>query len=286
MFLSLNFNKVYAADAKLVSIPRNPRVGDTFTLRVNITGTDCYSISFVNLNESSNIEYVSMDSEKKAKGTTPLTGYIQAKYKVLSYGTTEISAEIKIKSAPLVDKKLDLDNITEKVVTKKLTIVLVPEVKNVTKITGKYEVTDNEVNIRPHPSTKYSSLGIYNKGKVIDVIGKTGDWYQFKYNSKDAYMHKDYLKEIVEEIEEVVSEDNTLTETEEVEEVEQEAILEEPEEIVKDPKEAKDNTIILVILALIVAIAIIIAIIYLIRQGRDYEYDDDDDDYDYEDDEK
>lgn len=274
LLVLLNFlcNNVYAADVKIVCEPKNPRVGDTFVIKVNIVGSDCYSIAFINLDESSNLEYISMDSEKKASGTTPLTGYIQAKYKVKNEGEAYINAKLKIKSASLSNKKLNLDNITEKTVDKKITIDIIEKVKNINEITGKFEVTDDSVNIRPHPSTKYSSLGVYNKGKVIEVTGKTGDWYQFKYNDSEAYMHKDYLKEI--SIEEKKEEDK---------EIKEDIVKKEIEEVqdskVKDPREAKDNTTFLIVFAIIIAIVIVIAIIYLLKQGKT---DKEEDNYDFD----
>lgn len=278
IFAFLDLNNVFAADVKLECIPKNPRIGETFTVRVNITGSDCYSIGFTNLDESSNLEYISMDSEKTAEETTPLTGYIQAKFKVKDDGDAWVEAKLKIKSASLIDKKLDLNNITETVIDKKILISIIPKVKNIIEITGKYKVTENSVNIRPYPSTKYSSLGVYNKDKIIDIIGKSGDWYQFKYNNSDAFMHKDYLKELKEENEEneeIVKEekDEVVVEDNNIVKIEENKYFE-----VKDPREKKDNTVVLIIFAVIVAIGIIIAIVFLLKQGKidNDEYDDND----------
>ncbi len=258
-------HKVYAANAKVSVTPTNPRVGDTITVKAEITGNDCYSIHFTNLDESTNLEYISMDSQKKASGTTPLTGSIQAKYRVKSAGDAWISLKLKIESAKLKDKKLDLDNIVSNIVDKKIDIKIVPAATNVEEMEAKFEVTDNDVNIRPHPSTTYSVLGVYSKGKVINVTGKAGEWYQFTYENSEAYMHKDYLKEIKEENEVVEEPKKEVIELDDQEEEREE--IKDPK--VKDPRDQKDNTMALIIVALLIGGGILAALIYLFKQGKD-----------------
>ncbi|HNY12490.1 MAG TPA: peptidoglycan DD-metalloendopeptidase family protein [Candidatus Wallbacteria bacterium] len=36
-------------------------------------------------------------------------------------------------------------------------------------------------------------IGKLNHGASIEILGKSGDWYQIKYNGKEAYVHKDYI---------------------------------------------------------------------------------------------
>lgn len=276
LIYDLLFNNIYAADIKLEIKPRNPIIGTKFSLNATITGNDCYSIAFLNLNESSNLEYISMDAKKTAKGDTPLTGLIKAEYKVKESGDAWIDVKLEIESATLKNKKLDTNSITSKIIEKRIKVEITPEASNVDVVSGKFQVTDNDVNIRPHPSTKYSSLGVYNKGKIIEVTGKSGDWYQFKYNNMNAYMHKDYLKEIVEtpkqETEELKEELKSESETEET-----------TDPKVKDPKEQSGSSAGLIIFAIFIAIAIIIVIIYLIKsRPKDDEYYDEDYDEDYD----
>lgn len=265
MLIFLNVNKVYAADAKITITPKNPRVGDTITLKAEITGKDCYSIGFIKLDESSNLEYISMDSQKKASGTTPLTGFIQAKHKVKDEGDAWINVKLKVESAPLIKKELDTEKITSNTFEKKLEIKVVPKTTGVEEFTGKFEVTENGINIRPNPSTTYGPLGVINKGKEIEATGKKGEWYQFTYLDNDAYLHKDYLKAVKEEEEEVVEETDKVEPEIEKEEVHEE--VKDPN--VRDPKDYKDNTLTLVIIALIVGVGIISALIFLFKQGKE-----------------
>lgn len=130
---------------------------------------------------------------------------------------------------------------------------------------AKFEVTDNDVNIRPHPSTTYSVLGVYSKGKVINVTGKAGEWYQFTYENSEAYMHKDYLKEIKEENEVVEEPKKEVIELDDQEEEREE--IKDPK--VKDPRDQKDNTMALIIVALLIGGGILAALIYLFKQGKD-----------------
>ena len=258
IFTLFAFQSIYAAEAKIYITPTNPRVGDTFSVRAEITGNDAYSINIINLDESTNLEYITMDLEKKASGTTPLKGFVEAKYKVKEYGTGWISLKYKIESATLVNKKLDLGKITSKTFEKKVDVKIVPDVTGIEKIDKKYEVTDNDVNIRPHPSTTYSSLGVYQKGKEVDVTGKSGDWFEFTYKDAKAYIHKNFVKEIIKE-------------DEIIEQAEEEIIEDDEEEItdplVLDPRQPKNRIPSLIITALIIGAALIAALIYLFKQG-------------------
>lgn len=265
LFIFFNSQKVYAATAKVSISPKNPRVGDTVTVKTEISGTDAYSIHFIKLEESSNLEYISMDSQKKAEGTTPLTGDIKATYKVKEGGVAWISLEYKIESASLVDKKLNLDSITSKTFEEKIDVKIVPSATNVQPLNATFEVTDNDVNIRPHPSTTYSSIGSYKKGKQINVTGLTGDWYQFKFDLADAYISKDFVKEIKTEAE--IIEEPTDIKTDD--NIQEEIVEEVKDPKVKDPKDTSSNTTVLIIVAVIIAAGIIAALVYLFKQGKE-----------------
>jgi uncharacterized protein YraI len=36
-------------------------------------------------------------------------------------------------------------------------------------------------------------IGSLSHGACVEVLGKQGDWYQIKYNNKEAYVHSDYI---------------------------------------------------------------------------------------------
>lgn len=264
--LNIYINNVYAAGAKLVLSPQNPRVGDTVVLKAIITGNNAYSIAFTNIDESNALEYISMDDKKVSQDELPITGEVQAKFKVLSANDVWIDAKVKVESGPIKNKKIDVSNLSSANIERRVNITVVPEAKDVEEMTAKYKVTDNGVNIRPYPSTKYSSLGVYNKDKVIDVTGKSGDWYQFTYSGKKAYMHKDFLKLVPEE----KKEEPVETEQTDVEEETQEEVK-DPN--IRDPKDQADNSTFLIILAILLSAGIIAAIVILVR-GKDANEDD------------
>jgi len=54
--------------------------------------------------------------------------------------------------------------------------------------------TGDHVNIRQAPNTRCNVLGQVNKGDALIVTGKSGDWYQIKYNGNEAWIHGDYVK--------------------------------------------------------------------------------------------
>src|SRR5699024_6845746 len=64
---------------------------------------------------------------------------------------------------------------------------------SVKTISGKYKTTAN-LNVRTGNSTKYKSVGTLKKGKIINVNGKKGKWYRFKYKGKNRYVSSNYLK--------------------------------------------------------------------------------------------
>ncbi|PAQ12725.1 hypothetical protein CD798_17815 [Bacillaceae bacterium SAOS 7] len=66
---------------------------------------------------------------------------------------------------------------------------------NVSKASGEYTVTANQLNVRSGPSTKHKMIGSLRKGSTIQVTGKTtNNWYRFTYNKKEAYVSGAYLK--------------------------------------------------------------------------------------------
>ena len=65
---------------------------------------------------------------------------------------------------------------------------------NVTPM-GTCMVTDNDVNVRPAPSTNGNALMTMLESSAVAVSGQTENgWYQIVYNDQFAYMSADYLK--------------------------------------------------------------------------------------------
>lgn len=71
----------------------------------------------------------------------------------------------------------------------------VPKVEGVKKLNATYIATESEINVRPHNSTKYSSIGSLDKGDKVTVTGRIGDWLQIKYDGGEAYVFAEFFKE-------------------------------------------------------------------------------------------
>lgn len=54
-------------------------------------------------------------------------------------------------------------------------------------------VTGNYVRLRKGASTTSAIITLLNKGQSVAITGKTGDWYQVKYNGNVGYMSADYI---------------------------------------------------------------------------------------------
>ena len=65
---------------------------------------------------------------------------------------------------------------------------------SVQKVSGKYEVTAKNLNIRTGSGTKYKKVGTLKKGTVITINGKKGNWYRFNYKGKNRYVSGKHLK--------------------------------------------------------------------------------------------
>ena len=50
--------------------------------------------------------------------------------------------------------------------------------------------------IRESASTDSSVIGTMRNGNTFDIISKSGNWYQIKYNGITGYVHGDYVKEV------------------------------------------------------------------------------------------
>ena len=53
--------------------------------------------------------------------------------------------------------------------------------------------TGSSLRLREEASTSSKVLDVADKGEVVVVISKTGDWYKVNYNLQEGYMHEDYL---------------------------------------------------------------------------------------------
>ncbi len=61
---------------------------------------------------------------------------------------------------------------------------------------GKIVNVSTALRVRKEPNTTSEVLGFVYSGTIVDIKGKTGDWYKISYDDKDAYVHSDYVKEV------------------------------------------------------------------------------------------
>lgn len=83
---------------------------------------------------------------------------------------------------------------------------------------GKKIVIATTLNVREKQDTTAKILGQFKQGDIIDVTGQIGSFYRCIYNSKDAFVHGDYVKDYVQvlpdyttEIKELKVDIDTLT---------------------------------------------------------------------------
>ena len=55
-------------------------------------------------------------------------------------------------------------------------------------------VTGSKVRLRSEASTDSKIVDNANKGEVVVVVSKQGEWYKVIYDLKEGYMHSDYVK--------------------------------------------------------------------------------------------
>ncbi len=60
-------------------------------------------------------------------------------------------------------------------------------------------ITASSLRLRQQPSTASQTLGYGQKGEVVVLLGKTGQWYQVNFNLKIGYMHENHLKVMLRE---------------------------------------------------------------------------------------
>ncbi len=72
----------------------------------------------------------------------------------------------------------------------------VPSVASVPAL-KKYKVTDtDQLNVRALANTSSAILGKLPAGSIIESFSQSGLWHKIKYQTKDAWVHGDYLKAI------------------------------------------------------------------------------------------
>src|SRR5690606_1433510 len=54
-------------------------------------------------------------------------------------------------------------------------------------------VTAYVLNVRSGPSTSAEKIGELTRGTKINIIRVEGDWIQFDFKGRAAYVHKDYV---------------------------------------------------------------------------------------------
>ncbi|HEY4599701.1 MAG TPA: SH3 domain-containing protein [Cerasibacillus sp.] len=64
----------------------------------------------------------------------------------------------------------------------------------VKKASGTYQVTAKNLSIRTNAGTKYKKVGSLVRGTEININGKKGNWYRFKYKGKNRYVSSKLLK--------------------------------------------------------------------------------------------
>lgn len=67
--------------------------------------------------------------------------------------------------------------------------------ENVSK-KGKIVNVSTALRVRKEPNTSSEVLGFVYSGSIVDIKGKTGEWYKISYDGQDAYVHSDYVKEV------------------------------------------------------------------------------------------
>ncbi|MGL4774115.1 MAG: SH3 domain-containing protein [Clostridium sp.] len=59
--------------------------------------------------------------------------------------------------------------------------------------TGTVNVSTS-LNVRSGAGTNYSIVASLSKGKKVEIIGESGDWYKIKFDGKEGYASKQYIK--------------------------------------------------------------------------------------------
>ena len=97
----------------------------------------------------------------------------------------------------LIVARRQKQTITKTVKKTVITTPAVPATPSVTTWTGKVRTNGGRLHYRTGPGTKYKSLGLLNNGTAIEIVSKSGSWYQVK-NSKGqngiVYMCGSYIK--------------------------------------------------------------------------------------------
>ena len=61
---------------------------------------------------------------------------------------------------------------------------------------GKIVNVSTALRVRKEPNTSSEVLGFVYSGSIVDIKGKTGEWYKISYDGQEAYVHSDYVKEV------------------------------------------------------------------------------------------
>ncbi len=64
-------------------------------------------------------------------------------------------------------------------------------------VTKQYKVVNtNQVNVRALASTASAILGKLPAGQIVESLGQSGLWHKIKYQTKDGWVHSDYLQAV------------------------------------------------------------------------------------------
>ena len=68
----------------------------------------------------------------------------------------------------------------------------IEKVNNIKSLKGR--VTTDRLNVRSHPSTEASIVGVINLGMVVNIVDEDGDWLETRFNDQAGYVHKNYIE--------------------------------------------------------------------------------------------
>ena len=95
--------------------------------------------------------------------------------------------------------------LTKRIFTTFLVLVLFISSMSVTAFAAgdvKYGIgftTGSSLRLRAQASTSSKIVDVADKGEVVVVVSKSGDWYKVIYNLQEGYMHKNYVSALTKE---------------------------------------------------------------------------------------
>lgn len=104
-------NKAISLDTKIT--PSSPKVGDKITLKIDTKLPYTYSMRFLKINNSSNLQLISRDSEVMSENGFPISKSLNAYFKATKAGDAWIQYEIVFETGTVQpDGKIDNNSIS------------------------------------------------------------------------------------------------------------------------------------------------------------------------------